>query len=474
MTKITIDPVTRIEGHLKIGVELDGSNTVISANVTGNLYRGFENILTNRHPFDAVYITQRICGVCPVSHSIASAKANEQAIGFTPNDQALLLRALIQGGNYLQDHLLHFYHLNLMDYVAGPSLPPFTPATSADQRFTSSQASQLVNNYLTALRMRCQAQEMVAIVAGKVPHVSSVLPGGVTHSITAAQIGDFRAYLTILQRFINDTYLPDAQLLARVYSDHYGFGKGPGNLICYGGFDQPGGSTLFKRGRIYDGSSASVDIAQIGEHVGHSYYSSPSGLNPVSGQTTPSYGKSGAYSWLKASRYAGGVHEAGPLARMKVSGYYTGGVSVMDRIMARALETQKIANAMTTWLSQVVAGGDAYTRVACSSGSGVGLTEAPRGALGHWLQYSDAKITRYQVVTPTCWNASPKDDAGVAGAMEQALVGAHVANPDQPVELLRIVHSFDPCTGCSVHVISPEKGISSEFVVAHPTSARWG
>jgi hydrogenase large subunit len=158
---------------------------------------------------------------------------------------------------------------------------------------------------------------------------------------------------------------------------------------------------------------------------------------------------------------------------MRVNGDYTGGVSVMDRIRARALEAKKIADAMSGWLSQLTAGTSGFTkRSPNSSGSRAGLTEAPRGALGHWLQYSDTKITRYQVVTPTSWNASPRDDNGVAGAMEQALTGTHVPDPAQPVQLLRIVHSFDPCTGCSVHVINPEKGIDKEFVAARPAVPR--
>lgn len=473
MATITIDPVTRIEGHLKIKVEMDNSNNVTAAYTSGNLYRGFENVLKGRHPWDSVFITQRICGVCPVSHAIASTKANEQAIGFTPNNQALLLRALIQGGNFIQDHILHFYHLNLMDYMVGPSMQPWTPGYSSDMRLNSSDTTRLTNNYLEALQVRRQAQEMVAILAGKVPHVASIMPGGVTSVPDSTQLSQFSNYLTTVENFINNKYLPDVDLLAGAYNDYFTIGKGPGNLISFGVFDQPGGSMLFKRGRLEGGAGGSVDTAKINEYVKYSYYSSNSGLNPSGGETTPSYGKSGAYSWLKAPRYEGKVYEAGPLARMKVNGDYAGGVSVMDRIKARALETKKIADAMTVWLSQVTPGAGAFTKkTPNASGAGVGLTEAPRGALGHWLQYSNTSTTRYQVVTPTCWNASPKDDGGAAGAMEQALIGTRVADPAQPMELLRIVHSFDPCTGCSVHVISPEKGIDKEFVVAHPAAPR--
>ncbi|APC09242.1 nickel-dependent hydrogenase large subunit [Neomoorella thermoacetica] len=468
---ISLDPVTRIEGHLKITVELNDENRVVTAYASGNLYRDLENILKNRHPWDAIHITQRICGVCPVSHAIASVKAVEQAMGFTPNDQAILLRSLIQGGNYLQDHILHFYHLNLLDYVTGPRMSPWTPAYTADMRMSSSDTDRLINNYLEALKIRRQAQEMVAILAGKVPHVMSIAPGGVTVSPDATRLTQFAGYLNTVRSFINDKYLPDVELLAKVYNDYFNIGKGPGNLIAYGVFDLPGGNRLFKGGLVTGSVTGSVDIAKINEYVGYSHYASASGLNPASGETIPSPGKGTSYSWIKAPRYEGQVYETGPLARMRINGEYNGGTSVMDRIVARALETKKIATAMTYWLSQVTPKPKAYIKITslpAPAARGVGLTEAPRGALGHFLEYANGKITRYQVVTPTCWNASPRDDNGIPGAMEQALIGTYVANPDQPVEVLRVVHSFDPCLACAVHVISPAKGIKKEFIVAGP------
>lgn len=468
-TTITLDPVTRIEGHLKIKVELDSNNNVIAAYSTGNLFRDFENILQARHPYDAVHITQRICGVCPVSHAIASTKAIEQAQGFTPNDQAILIRNLIQGGNFLQDHILHFYHLGLMDYISGPQMNPWTPGYNTDMRINSTDTNRLINNYVQALQIRRQAQEMVAILAGKVPHVASITPGGVTQSPTAAQLSQFKTYLNTVKAFISNTYLPDADFLASAYPDYFNVGKGSGNLIAYGVFDLPGGNMLLKRGRIANGTAATVDTTKINEYVKYSYYTSPTGLNPVNGKTTPAFGKAGAYTWLKAPRYNGSVYEAGSLARMKVNGDYSGNVSVMDRIRARALETNKIAVAMTDWVNQLTPGAATFTQLApVTSGSGVGLTEAPRGALGHWVQFNNQQTTRYQIVTPTCWNASPRDDNGVAGAIEQALTGVHVINPSQPLELLRVIHSFDPCTGCSVHVIQPERGIDNKFVVHMP------
>ncbi|GAB6151349.1 periplasmic [NiFeSe] hydrogenase large subunit [Desulfosporosinus burensis] len=466
---ITIDPVTRVEGHLKVKVELDKSNKVTTAYMTGNLFRDMENILKDRNPWDAIHITQRICGVCPVSHAIASVKANEQAMGFTPSSQATLQRNIIQAGNYLQDHILHFYHLSLMDYIIGPQLNPWSPGYDVDMRINSSDTQRLINNYLEGLKVRRQAQEMVAILAGRVPHVMSIAPGGVTMPLEAGLISQMKSYLATVKDFISNKYLPDVETLTSAYSDYFAIGQGPGNFLSYGVFDQADGNVLFKSGRLFKGASESVDPNKINEYVQYSYYSSPSGLNPAKGQTTPSYGKKGAYTWLKAPRYEDQVYELGPLARMNINGYYNGKVSVMDRIKARALETQKIAEALTGWINQLVPGPSAYQKITTppDSGTGFGLTDAPRGGLGHWLNISNQKLSSYQVITPTCWNASPRDDKGVPGALEQALIGTQVADPERPIELLRIIHSFDPCTGCAVHVISPEKGIDKEFITTH-------
>jgi len=467
MSTIVLDPITRLEGHLKISVTLDATNNVTAAKATGNLYRGFENMLVGRVPSDAAFLTQRICGVCPVSHAIASSKATEQVAKFTPTLQALLLRNLIQGANFISSNILHFYQLALLDYVQGPQMHPWTPGYSQDFRFNAADSTTLMANYVTALSIRRQAQEMGAIFGGKLPHVGNIVPGGVTTSPSAANITSFKNYLNTITTFIQGAYKTDVNKLATAYSDYYTIGKGYGNLISYGVFDTNAtGTKLFPAGTVTGAVASSFAAANIKEYVGHSWYSSPSGANPASETTTPSYGKSGAYTWLKAPRYNGTPYEAGSLARTWISGDYRKGVSVMDRHLARYTETSKIATNMSTWLSQVKASVSGYTKIAApATGTGIGLTEAPRGALGHWVSVASSKISKYQIVTPTCWNASPMDDAGNVGPIEKALIGTHVGNTTQPVELLRIVHSFDPCTGCSVHVMSPEGIEMSNFIV---------
>ena len=467
MSTLVLDPITRLEGHLKVSVTLDANNNVTAAQATGNLYRDFENMLVGRPPSDAAFLTQRICGVCPVSHAIASSKATEQAKGFTPSLQALLLRNLIQGANFIASNVLHFYQLALLDYIQGPQMNPWAPGYTQDFRLNATDSQTLMNNYITALSIRRQAHEMGAIFGGKLPHVGNVVPGGVTANPTSTHITNFRNYLNTITTFVQNTYRADVNKLAAAYSDYYQIGKGYGNLISFGVFDtNTTGTKLFPAGTVMGGIVSGFTSTNIKEYVGHSWYTSPSGVNPASETTTPSYGKSGAYTWLKAPRYNGTPYEAGSLARTWISGDYKVGVSVMDRHMARCIETGKIATNMQTWLNQVVALKSGYTNIGTpTSGSGIGLTEAPRGALGHWVSVASSKITRYQIVTPTCWNASPMDDAGNVGPIEKALIGTHVANTEQPVELLRIVHSFDPCTGCSVHVMSPEGVEMSNFVV---------
>lgn len=467
MTILKIDPVTRLEGHLKVEVELDGSNNIVSAKTTGNMFRNFENILIGRDPRDGVQFTQRICGVCPVDHAIAAAKAYEKSINFMPNTQARLIRNLIQGSNFIASHVLHFYHLAAMDFVQGPQMSPWTPGYTADYRLTSAESTTIVNNYVTALSIRRKAQEMGAILSGKMPHVMSVVPGGVSVKPTSTDIANFKSYLSEITNFINNVYLADINTIATKYSDYFNIGKGYGNLLTYGVFDTDAtGNTYFIRGRYTNGSYLSTDITQINENTKYSWYNDAS-LNPANGTTTANRSKSGAYSWMKAPRYNGIAHETGPLARMWMNNFYRNGISVMDRHKARALESQKLVQQMSTWINSVVANASGYNRATLpAAGTGIGLTEATRGALGHWLSFSSSKTTRYQVITPTCWNASPKDDIGNFGPIEKALIGIQVANTAQPVEILRVIHSFDPCTGCSVHVLDADKQVVNQFVVS--------
>ncbi len=466
MATITVmDPITRIEGHLKVEVTIDavnGQNQIVDARCTGTLFRGFETLLQGRAPADAPILTQRICGVCPVSHGMASTMALEAASRLVPPANARILRNLTLGANYLQSHLLHFYLLAALDYAAGPQKAPWTPAWDVDIR-ADSRLADLMPHMLASLEARRRAHSMGAIFGGRMPLPHTFLPGGFTSNPTTERIEAFRAQLDWLRTFIQDTYIPDVEALSEVYSDYSGIGAGWRNLVAFGVFDltDNGQSKLLKRGWVKNATPTSavstLAVTSITEQVKYSWYAAATTqLNPASGKTTPQYPKTGAYSWLKAPRYTGSPLEAGPLARMWVNGDYRKGVSVMDRHLARAYEALKVATAMDDWLNQLTPGAAVYKSFTPpATGTGIGMTEAPRGALGHWVKIASGKLSQYQIVTPTCWNASPRDDAGVLGPVEKALVGTPVTDPERPIEALRVIHSFDPCLSCAVHVMRP-------------------
>lgn len=487
MATITVmDPVTRIEGHMKVEVTIDtvgGMTQITDAKCTGTLFRGFETILKGRDPRDAPLITERICGVCPVSHGMAATLAAEAAARRTAPANGRIIRNLVLGSNFIQSHLLHFYLLAAVDFVKAPDSAPWTPAwnptdlnNGRDLDFRSDPSLDAVAGHIPkAVEMRRAAHQMGAIFGGKLPMPANFLAGGSSSVANAARVSAFRSQLSILQQFIDNVYIPDVEAVANLYSDYREIGAGTSNLLAFGVFDlnDAGTTKLLPRGIFSGGSVRSLDLSRITEHVAHSWYSGSTARPPASGQTTPvdPDTKTDAYSWLKAPRYGNAPYEAGPLARMKVGNKYSGGISVMDRHLARALETKVVADAMAGWLTQLEQNltGAVYSNYTNpSSGSGIGLTEAPRGALGHWLSISNGKISNYQVITPTCWNASPKDSSGVRGPMEQALIGTPIQDSARPVEALRVIHSFDPCLSCAVHVMRPK----GKPVVIHTGACR--
>ncbi len=464
---VSIDPVTRLEGHLRVDVTLDTVNSklqVVDAHATGTLFRGFEQMLANRDPWDAPHLTQRVCGVCPTPHGMAAVLALDKAANKTPPTNGRILRNFVLGANFVQSHILHFYHLAALDYMAGPAMPPWTPGWEVDRRVPPATTNTLIEHYKTALTMTRQAQEMGAVFGGRLPHSPAYIPGGFTNVPTAAQIQQARAYCNTLVTFVRDVYIPDVELLFSVYADYAGVGVGYGNLIAFGVFDldAAGKTKLLRAGRTLNGSKTvqALNVAAITEHVANSWYDNTTNkLNPASGVTKPVYPKdANAYSWLKSPRYDNQPCEAGPLARMWINGDYTRGISVMDRHKARAREALKVANAMLGWLNEIKVGQPVCTTYTTpQTASGIGLTEAPRGALGHWVRIAGGKIANYQIITPTCWNASPRDTANQPGPIEKALIGTPILDAKKPIEVVRIIHSYDPCMSCAVHVVRPNR-----------------
>jgi hydrogenase large subunit len=477
MAKITVmDPVTRIEGHMKVEVTIDGPEgqlKVVDARCTGTLFRGFETLLKGRDPWDAPVITERICGVCPVSHGMAAVKALDAAAGVVPPTDARILRNLVLGANFIQSHILHFYILAALDYAHGPNSAPWTPAWDLGERSDGQKSLDgVVEAHLPlAVEARRRAHEMGAIFGGKMPSPHTYIPGGFTAVPSKDRINEFRGHLNSLLDFTRNVYLPDVLALAGLYPDYYEIGQGSEKLLAYGVFDLTdtlGGDQLLNGGIAEVGSAiGEFDANSITESVKHSWYKDATdNLNPSNGSTDPvdPHDKGDAYSWLKAPRYDNKPFEVGALARMWVNGDYDNGISVMDRHAARVFETLKIGEAMNNWLDELTPGANVYDGYSVpKNASGIGLTEAPRGALGHWVGIREKKIDHYQIITPTCWNASPQDSNDVNGPMEQALIGTPIQNADQPIEALRVIHSFDPCLSCAVHMMRP----GGEPVVVH-------
>lgn len=538
-TRVVVDPISRIEGHLRIEVEIENGK-VKDAWSSGTMFRGFEIFLRDRDPRDAWYITQRVCGVCTTLHALASVITVENAIGIQVPDNARLVRNLILGSQYLYDHIMHFYHLHALDWVDVVSALHADPKKTADLAYAINPHSarsgtgdfkavqdkvkafvnsgQLgpfdnaywghpayklpaevnllgVAHYLDALALQARSARMHAIFGGKNPHPQSYVVGGMTcvQDLTPDRLAEFIYLMKETVDFALNVYIPDLLAVAPFYKDWAAIGGGVSNYLAYGMMpettaDDPS-NLFFPRGVIMDrdlSKAHPLDQNKIVEHVAHSFYEGDKALHPAAGETKPFYTgietkEGGKYSWLKSPRYDGRAMEVGPLARMLV-GYVAGQkeiktvvddtlkalglpatilFSTLGRTAARGLETKVVADKMQLWVNELLANikrGDLSTWTKFEmpdSAKGFGMTEAPRGALGHWIEIKNKKIHNYQLVVPTTWNGSPRDAKGQRGPFEEALIGTPVHDPKKPLEILRTIHSFDPCLACAVHVIDP-------------------
>ena len=571
--RVVVDPVNRIEGHLRIEVNLNQDNVISNAVSSGTMWRGLEVILKGRDPRDAWAFVERICGVCTGVHALASVRCVEDALKIKIPDNANIIRNLMHATLYAQDHLVHFYHLHALDWVDVVS------ALKADPRKTSELAQSIsdwpvsspgyfrdlharlkrfvdsgqlgpfanaywghpayklppevnllgVAHYLQALDFQREIVKIQTIFGGKNPH-PNWLVGGVPCSINVDGIGAVGAInmerLNMVARiidatiqFIDQVYLPDLLAIASFYKDWGAIGGGISsqNLLCYGEFpdianDDSNKSLLMKRGAILNGNLKEIhpvdlkDPSQIQEYVTHSWFKYPDeakGLHPWDGVTEPNFvlGKdtkgsrtkiealdeSAKYSYIKAPRFKGQPCEVGPLARYVT--YYAMGIpefkepvemvlkkldvpvqalfSTLGRTAARGLEASWAAHKMKYFfdklMANIKAGNLATANVELwdprswpAEARGAGYCEAPRGALGHWIRIRNTKIDNYQCIVPTTWNGSPRDPKNQIGAYEASLMNTKMAVPDQPLEILRTIHSFDPCLACATHVISPQ------------------
>jgi hydrogenase large subunit len=470
-TKVTVDPITRIEGHLSIECDVDGGK-VIDARTTGTLFRGLELILQGHDPRDAQDYVQRICSVCPVTHGTAAAFALDDAFGLTGQipENGRIVRNLILGANYLHSHILHFYHLAALDYVTAPNLPPLVPQYAGDYRLPPAVNAAAVQHYLQALEMRKLAHTLLATWGGRIPGQRGIVPGGSTANVDTEKIVQSKFLLGTITDFIKNAYIPDVLEVAKVYSDWASIGAGCKNFMSYGGFPQDNngwnGKRFYSNGVYVDGQAGAFDPTQIGEDVQYSWYQDGIPKDPYQSVITPEADKAAGYTWLKAPRYGGKVVEVGPLAKLFINqdptllGVLTtlglkteNAFSVIGRHAARAVDCLNVATAMGAWLGQLTPGGPTCVpNEVPQHAKGMGLNDAERGALGHWIKI-------YNAIVPTTWNASPRDDNGQLGPMEQALVGTPVADVNNPIELVRVVRSFDPCLACAIHLITPDRKV---------------
>ncbi|MFN9210172.1 MAG: nickel-dependent hydrogenase large subunit [Betaproteobacteria bacterium] len=570
--RVVVDPVTRIEGHLRVEVNLNADNVISNAVSTGTMWRGLEVILKGRYPRDAWAFVERICGVCTGVHALASVRAVEHALKIQIPDNANIIRNLMHATLYAHDHLVHFYQLHALDWVdvisalkadpkktselaqsispwpnsspgyyrdllarltkfaSGGQLGPFKNGYWGNPAFKLPPEANLmaVAHYLEALDFQREIVKIQTVFGGKNPH-PNWLVGGVPCSLNVNEIGAVGAInMESLNRvgkivddtiaFIDQVYIPDLLAIASFYKDQlWGGGISGQNVMTYGEFpdianDDSNKSLMMPRGAILNGNLKEIlpidaaDPALIQEYVNHSWYKYPDeskGLHPWDGVTDPNFvlgpgnvgtktniewlGAEGKYSWIKAPRFKGQPMEVGPLARYIV--YYAMGIpefkepvdkvlkdlglpltaifSTLGRTAARGLEASWAAHKMKYFFDKLMAnlrnGNTSTANIANwnpstwpAQAKGYGLVEAPRGALGHWTRIRNTRIDLYQCIVPTTWNGGPRDPKNQIGAFEASLMNTKVAVADQPVEILRTLHSFDPCLACATHVISPE------------------
>lgn len=482
VTEITIDPITRIEGHLGISVRVD-EGKVIDATCFGTMFRGFETILSGRDPRDAPVLTQRICGVCHQSHRITGVRALENAAGISVPDGARKMRNLIEAVTTLYSHALWFYALGGPDYsnaVTKNGLKRLDPLTG--------------EGYREAVANQRKLHEVLSVLGGKVPHQMTDIHGGLTHSPSVEKIMQMKTRIFEVSDWIGKTSdlpavledklgeKPNDYSKGHVLNDAVDWavsalgekantwGVGHQKYISYGVYDMPDGS-LFEPSGIWNGTKViPLDEKKITEYVKYSWYTDDSGGMPTRDAPIPKIDtdKEGAYSWAKTPRYDTMAVEGGPLARMVIAGLdpfdlrknLGGGAekaSIFNRNIARMQEALVLRDKILEWLDELVPGEKTYTDFEVPDNAfGIGLWEAPRGPVGHWTDIKDKKINRYQVIAGTTWNASPKDDMGHRGPIEEALIGVPVPDVKNPINVVRTVRSYDPCLACTVHMMTPD------------------
>ena len=546
---ITLDPITRIEGHLRIDAEVNGDK-VTNAWSSAQMWRGLEIILKGKEPQDAWIFAQRICGVCTTVHAIASIRSVENALKAPVPLNANYIRNIIIAQHAVQDHIVHFYHLSALDWVDVLSALKADPNKTAQiaqsisdwpgnsptefkavqEKLKSFAAGgklgifssgywghpamklppevnlMAVAHYLKALDYQRKAAQAVAVLGGKNPHIQNLCVGGVATAINMENLATLNMERLSLMRtlmeetrdFVKQVYYPDLVAIAAAYKEWFSYGAGVTNYLAVPEFPEDTTSTKFslpggfitqgdlEKTRFIKNHSDDYLVSNIQESVAHAWYEGNSALHPWQGETKAVYSDfkaDGKYSWCKAPRFANQPVQVGPLAQMLIC-YAHGDVrvkklvdeanakigismkdhhSTMGRHLARGIRACLMADYSLEQLDKLTAniasGDQTYAnRIEIPNGQfkGVGFHEAARGTLSHWIVFKDKKIENYQAVVPSTWNASPRDEKGAMGPYEASLVGNPVADAEKPLEVVRTIHSFDPCIACAVHAVDPE------------------
>jgi len=482
MTRLVVGPFNRVEGDLEVTLDV-ADNQVQAAYVNSPMYRGFEQILKDKPPLDALVYVPRICGICSVAQSAASAQALADAMGLKSPENGLLAANLTLAAENLADHLTHFYLFFMPDF-ARDYYRNRSWFSAAQARFKSVRGSATAE----VLPARAKFMHLMGYLAGKWPHTLSLQPGGSSRSIELAEQIRLSILLTEFRLFLERTLFGDklesvssldseSALLAWMQSrkskadlprfleisydlNLHKLGRATDRFMSYGAYHE-GGNSLFPSGLWEEGQIHTLDISAIREDVSHSWMEGEAALAPATGYTLPQPGKTGAYSWCKAPRLNGLVVETGALARQLMAGHplvvdlvLRHGGNVTARVIARLLELARVLPAMEEWVKRLRPGEPFCNNATpLDDARGIGLVEAARGSLGHWLEIRKGKIANYQIIAPTTWNFSPRDTAGNPGALEHALVGVPIEdnNDGAPIAVQHIVRSFDPCMVCTVH-----------------------
>jgi len=554
--RIIVDPVTRIEGHLRIDVEMD-KGVVTKAWSSGQMWRGIEKILEGRDPRDAWAFTQRICGVCTTVHALASVRAVENALDLEVPLNAQFIRNLIVSAHAIHDHIVHFYHLSALDWVdivSALDADPRKAATLAEslsswhlnnvheltkvqerlKGFVSSGQLGIFANgywghpamklppevnliaaahYLQALEVQRDANRIVTILGGKTPHIQNLTVGGVSNSInmdsqsvlTLERLMNIKSHIDKLQDFVYNAYRVDVAIIGAFYLDWAGYGKGITDYLCVPEMplDTRGTEFSLPGGYIENGDLASFKPIQsfndkffidgVAESSKHAWYEGEAALHPWQGETEPNYTDfqdEGKYSWIKSPTFYDKPAQVGPLANvlcMAAAGHesttkHLNAVmdtlqavaqksvglealhSTLGRHAARAVRCGVLLDEMTSQWEMLInnigkGDTDTFNRPTFPKGEqrGVGFHEAPRGMLSHWIVIEDGRIRNYQAVVPSTWNAGPRNHNDVPGPYEASLLDNPIADPEKPLEVLRTVHSFDPCIACAIHMMDTEQ-----------------